>query len=61
MAAVICAQYSVVSYSIRDELTKRNISKGREYQHPSENALVREDFKYIAHVHSVREERKRLL
>lgn len=47
--------------SIRDELSKRGISKGREDKHPSGNSLVREDIKCIAQVHTVREQRKRLL
>lgn len=46
---------------IRDELSKRNISEGREDKHPSQNALEREDIKCIAQVHTVREQRKRLL
>lgn len=46
---------------IRDELPKRNISKGREDENPSQNSLEREDIKCIAQVHTVREQRKKLL
>lgn len=45
---------------IRDELSKRNISKGREDKYPR-NAPGREDIKRIAQVHTVKEQRKRLL